>query len=61
MFYLMAIGLALLCYASVKFFTKQSYRNTAVLIFTAIACSYALALGQILFEYFGYLGAERVN
>ncbi len=48
MFYLLAVGLSLLCNACVKFFTKQFYKNWGLLVFTVIASFYALGLGEFL-------------
>ena len=47
------IGLVLLCYALIRFATRQSHKNTAVLIFTAISVVIALVIGQLMFEIFG--------
>ncbi len=53
---LMVIGTALICYGTVKFISKKSYNNTAVLLasFGAFILSYLLAYGAYLV--FGYLG-----
>ena len=53
---LMVIGVALICYGTVKFVSKKSYNNTAVLLasFVAFILSYLLAYGA--YAIFGYLG-----
>jgi hypothetical protein len=52
-FVIFLIGLILLCYGVIRLFTKQSYKNTAVFILTAIAVVVALIIGQLMFEIFG--------
>lgn len=53
---LMVMGVALICYGTVKLVTKKSYNNTAVLLasFAAFVLSYSLA--YVAFLIFGYLG-----
>lgn len=54
--YLMIVWVALICYGVVKFVTKKSYNNTAVLLasFIAFMLSYLLAYGAYML--IGYLG-----
>ncbi len=52
-FYIFLIGLVLLCYSFIRFFTKQSHKNTAVVILTVISTVVALAIGQLMFEFWG--------
>ena len=54
-FYLLAIGLALLCYGIISAATKQSKKNSVVLIATAISIILAVLLGQLLYEIIGYI------
>ncbi len=56
MFYLLLIGLVMFSYALIRLFTKQSKKNMIVLIMTVVSVIYALILGQIIFEIFGYVG-----
>lgn len=49
-------GLVLISYAIIKWTTKQSKKNIAVLILTILSVIYALLLGEILYSIFGYLG-----
>ena len=56
MFYIFGVGLLLLSYAFVRWFTKQSKRNIAVIVITIISVVYALGLGQLIFEIIGYKG-----
>jgi hypothetical protein len=53
---LMVVGVALICYFTVKFVTKKSYNNTAVIMasFIAFVLSYLLAYGA--YQILGYLG-----
>jgi hypothetical protein len=51
MFYVFGVGLVILCYSIIKFATKQSQRNNAVIVASAI--SVALIIGNLLFEMFG--------
>lgn len=52
-FYILLIGLVLLCYSFIRLFTKQSHKNTAVLILTFISTVVALVIGQLMFEFWG--------
>lgn len=52
-FYIFLIGLVVLSYSFIRFFTKQSYKNTAVVILTIISTVVALAIGQMMFEFWG--------
>ncbi len=56
-FFILIIGLALLSYAFIRLFTKQSKNNTLVLIMTLISVVYAITFGQIVFEIFVILGS----
>lgn len=53
-FYILGIGLALLCYGIIKFVTKQSKNNTVVFVATVISFLCALIIGQLLYEAIGY-------
>ena len=53
-FVIFLIGLVLLCYGIIKFSTRQSKRNTVVVIATVIAVIVALLVGQALYEIIGY-------
>jgi len=57
-FYLFAIGLVIISYGFIKFFTKQSKNNIVVLILTVISVFYALILGFYIYQIFGYRGPE---
>jgi len=52
-FAIFLIGLVLLCYALIRLFTKQSHKNTAVIILTLISVVVAVIIGQLMFEVFG--------
>ena len=56
MFLIFVVGLVMLSYAFIRLFTRQSKKNTIVLIMTVISVIYSLILGQIIFEIFGYVG-----
>lgn len=56
MVFIFLIGLAILSYAFIRLFTRQSKKNKIVLVLTAVSVIYALILGQIIFEIFGYVG-----
>lgn len=58
-FYIFAIGLGIISYGFIKFFTKQSRNNIAVFIITILSVIYALILGFYLYELFGYHGPDR--
>jgi hypothetical protein len=53
-FYILFIGLVLLCYGIIKISTKQSKKNSVVLIATIISVILALIIGQLLYEIIGY-------
>lgn len=57
-FYLFAVGLVIISYGFIKFFTKQSKNNIVVLILTVISVFYALILGFYIYQIFGYRGPE---
>lgn len=59
MFVIFLIGLVFLSYAFIRLFTRQSRKNVVVIILTVISVLFALVLGQILYEIFGYMGAAR--
>lgn len=46
-------GIVLLSYGLIKLFTKQSHKNVAVILLTAISVIIALVIGQLMFEVFG--------
>src|SRR5215207_7691215 len=52
-FYVFLIGLIILSYSTVRFFTKQSKKNTAVFVATGISVILALFIGQVLFDMIG--------
>jgi hypothetical protein len=54
-FFIFFTGLVILCYAIIKFFTKQSKRNRMVFGATVLAVALAVILGQILY---GVVGAK---
>jgi len=58
-FYIFAIGLGIISYGFIKFFTKQSRNNIAVFIITILSVIYALILGFYIYELFGYHGPDR--
>jgi len=51
---ILLIGLVLLCYGFVRFFTKQSKKNTAVFFATAISVILALVIGSFLYSIIGF-------
>jgi hypothetical protein len=53
-FYILFVGLVLLCYGIIKISTKQSKKNSVVLIATIISVVLALLIGQLLYEIIGY-------
>jgi len=55
-FYMLLIGLALLCYGIIKLFTKKSKNNNAVLIATFVAFILSILLGDFLYQLIGYRG-----
>lgn len=57
-FYIFGLGLVMLSYGVIKFFTKQSKNNMVVLFLTILSVIYALALGFFLYGVFGYRGAN---
>lgn len=58
-FYIFAIGLGIISYGFIKFFTKQSRNNIAVSIITILSVIYALILGFYIYELFGYHGPDK--
>ncbi|MCY1663299.1 hypothetical protein [Chryseobacterium sp. SL1] len=58
-FYLFAVGLGIISYGFIKFFTKQSKNNIVVFILTVASVFYALILGFYIYELFGYRGPDR--
>lgn len=50
-----AVGLALFCYFTIKFFSRKTKNNVVVIIMTILAILYALALGQIMYDVVGYI------
>lgn len=53
---IMIIGLALVCYSVVKFTTKKSYNNTAVLLSSFASFMISYLIGYAVFLIVGYLG-----
>lgn len=58
-FYIFTIGLGIISYGFIKFFTKQSRNNIAVFSITILSVIYALILGFYIYELFGYHGPDR--
>ena len=58
-FYLFAVGLGIISYGFIKFFTKQSKNNIVVVILTVASVFYAFILGFYIYELFGYRGPDR--
>jgi hypothetical protein len=54
--YLLITGMGLICYGIVKFVTKKSYNNTAVILASFVAFVLSYLLGLLAFSIFGYLG-----
>jgi hypothetical protein len=54
--YMLIIGMGLICYGIVKFVTKKSYNNTAVIIASFAAFILSYLIGSLAFSIFGYLG-----
>ncbi len=59
LFYIFAVGLGIISYGFIKFFTKQNKNNMVVFIFTIASVLYALILGFYIYEWFGYRGPNR--
>ncbi len=53
---IMIIATALICYGTVKWFTKRSFNNTAVFVASFIAFGLSYLVGQLALSVFGYLG-----
>jgi hypothetical protein len=53
-FYILFLGLILLCYGILKLSTKQTKKNTIVLVATAISIILSVLLGQLLYAIIGY-------
>lgn len=53
MFWILAIGIYMLAYGIIKWFTKQSKNNTIVLVASCLATGLAIGIGFLLFEIFG--------
>jgi len=47
------LGLVFLCYGLVRLVTRQSYKNMAVFLFTALSVIMALLIGQLMYVVFG--------
>ncbi len=54
--YILIVGMGLICYGVVKFVTKKSYNNMAVILATIVAFIISYLLGFIAFSIFGYIG-----
>jgi hypothetical protein len=54
MFYILLVGLVLLCYGIIKLITGQSKKNNAVLVATILSVLLSLIIGQLLYEIIGY-------
>lgn len=57
--YIFTIGLGIISYGFIKFFTTQSKNNIVVLIVTVLSVIYALILGSYLYTLFGYHGPDK--
>lgn len=55
-FYILGIGLALLCYGIIKLATRQSKNNIVVLVASIISIALAVFFGEMLYAIFGYQG-----
>lgn len=53
---LMLVGTILICYGTVKFVTKKSFNNTAVILSSFAAFILAWLLAMLAYSIFGYLG-----
>ncbi|MGE5109119.1 MAG: hypothetical protein ACM3H8_16395 [Sphingobacteriales bacterium] len=53
-FYMLFVGLILLCYGIIRLSTKQSKKNTVVVIATIASTILAVLIGQLLYEMIGY-------
>jgi hypothetical protein len=53
-YYILLFGLVLLCYGIIKVSTRQSKKNSVVLITTIISVILSLIFGQLLYEIIGY-------
>ncbi len=54
--YILIMGMGLICYSVVKFVTKKSYNNAAVILASFAAFILSYLLGSLAFSIFGYLG-----
>ncbi|MDH7463296.1 hypothetical protein QEG73_18500 [Chitinophagaceae bacterium 26-R-25] len=52
-FYIMILGLAILCYGIIKLLTRQSRQNKLVGISTVVSVALALLIGWLIFSAFG--------
>lgn len=59
MFFIFVLGLAIISYAFIKFFTKQSRNNIVVFAVTVMSVIYAVVLGAFIYDLFGYHGPEK--
>jgi hypothetical protein len=60
-FYIFTIGLGIISYGVIKFFTKQSKNNIVVFIITILSVIYALILGFYIYRLFGYHGPYKYS
>ncbi len=60
-FYIFAIGLGIISYGVIKFFTKQSKNNIIVFIITILSVIYAMILGFYIYELFGYHAPDKYS
>ncbi|AYN00212.1 hypothetical protein [Chryseobacterium sp. 3008163] len=58
-FYIFGIGLLIISYGFIKFFTKQSRNNIVVLILTILSAIFAFFLGFVIYNFFGYHGPNK--
>lgn len=58
-FYIFVLILVLITYYIIKAFTKQSYKNVAVLIATIVSVIFSMIIAQLIYENPGLLGIDR--
>ena len=54
-FTIFIIGLALFCYFTIKLITKQSHKNTFVIVASIISFILAILFGELLYRIIGYI------
>lgn len=58
-FYIFAVGLAIISYGFIKLFTKQSRSNTVVFIAILLSVMFAMFLGSYIYDLLGYQGPDK--